>query len=66
MNRREFLHGAVAACAAPAVLPSSPAQGPSMRLVLLGSGGGPTPKKSVSAPAQVIVRIVVGKDLMEI
>ena len=55
MNRREFLRGAVVACAAPVILPLPLAQSPRTRLILLGTGGGPTPKKSVSGPAQVIV-----------
>ena len=32
-----------------------PAQKAKTRLILLGTGGGPRPKKSVSAPAQVII-----------
>jgi len=55
MNRRQFLCGAVAAVAAPGILPLPLTQSPRTRLILLGTGGGPTPKKSVSAPAQVIV-----------
>lgn len=55
MNRRQFLHGAMGACGAPLFAGRSDAQGTRTRLILLGTGGGPTPKKSVSAPAQVIV-----------
>ena len=55
MNRRQFLHGAMAACGASLFAGRSDAQGTRTRLILLGTGGGPTPKKSVSAPAQVIV-----------
>ena len=51
LARREFLAGlGLAALAAPA---------PQTRLVLLGTGGGPSPKRLRSAPAQVIV---VGED----
>jgi hypothetical protein len=55
MNRRQFLHGAMAASGASLFAGPSDAQGTRTRLILLGTGGGPTPKKSVSAPAQVIV-----------
>jgi ribonuclease BN (tRNA processing enzyme) len=55
MNRRQFLHGAMAASGASLFAGRSDAQGTRTRLILLGTGGGPTPKKSVSAPAQVIV-----------
>jgi len=54
MHRRDFL----TAAAAPLVVHAMRAQEasrPRTRLILLGTGGGPTPKKSVSAPAQVIV-----------
>jgi ribonuclease BN (tRNA processing enzyme) len=54
LNRRQFL--AVASSLAARVIARQPsAQRPRTRLILLGTGGGPTPKKSVSAPAQVIV-----------
>lgn len=55
MNRRTFLGGA-AALAATTWLPGRAAarQG-GTRLILLGSGGGPRPRKTRSAPAQVVV-----------
>ena len=54
MNRREFI--AVAGVPfATRVLSRATAQRPRTRLILLGTGGGPTPKKSVSASAQVII-----------
>ena len=57
VTRREFLlHSAFLACAsfgfADARPPSEP---PRSRLILLGTAGGPTPKKTRSGPAQVIV-----------
>ena len=55
MNRRTFLSTTAALFAAHATGPQSSAQRPRTRLILLGTGGGPTPKKSVSAPAQVII-----------
>jgi ribonuclease BN (tRNA processing enzyme) len=54
MNRRTFLSTATWPLAARA-LSWQTAERPRTRLILLGTGGGPTPKKSVSAPAQVIV-----------
>ncbi len=55
MNRREFLAG-TAALAGAAWLPRrSEAQNSKTRLILLGTGGGPRPRKVSSAPAQVIV-----------
>src|SRR4051794_6528898 len=54
-NRREFLARArmvAAVLGRPAV---ASAQGARMRLILLGTGGGPRPRKVSSAPAQVIV-----------
>src|SRR5689334_16757893 len=55
MNRRAFLSTAAlpwlaGSLGSQAVTPRS-----RTRLILLGTGGGPTPKKSVSAPAQVII-----------
>jgi ribonuclease BN (tRNA processing enzyme) len=55
MNRRSFLSTAAALFAARATRWQSSLQRPRTRLILLGTGGGPTPKKSVSAPAQVII-----------
>jgi len=55
MHRRAFLLGA-AALASTAWLPrGSAAQSVKTRLILLGTGGGPRPRKANSAPAQVIV-----------
>src|SRR5438045_6047276 len=54
-KRRAFLAGA-AALAAAGWLPNHGAgQGSRTRLILLGTGGGPRPRKASSAPAQVIV-----------
>ena len=50
MNRRTFL-----AALAASPLTTLPSQSPRSRLILLGTAGGPTPKKSASAPAQIIV-----------
>ena len=55
VTRRELLLGAVAACAAPILPRPVAAQQSQTRLILLGTGGGPTPKKAVSAPATLIV-----------
>ena len=55
VTRRELLLGAVAACVAP-IQPRQPAvRQAHTRLILLGTGGGPTPKKAVSAPATLII-----------
>jgi ribonuclease BN (tRNA processing enzyme) len=62
-NRRQFiaaLAGSVGAAQAPVPLPQppSPRVAPpksGTRLVLLGTGGGPTPKRRRSAPAQALV-----------
>lgn len=58
VTRRAWLLGAATACVAP-VAPilrrSSQAQQSRTRLILLGTGGGPTPKKTVSAPATLII-----------
>ncbi len=54
-SRRAFITGA-AAFAATAWLPRrAAAQGAKTKLILLGTGGGPRPRKVSSAPAQVIV-----------
>jgi len=55
MNRRAFLSTAALPLAAGSIGWQTGAQRPRTRLILLGTGGGPTPKKSVSAPAQVII-----------
>jgi len=58
VTRREWLLGAAMACVAPvgpARRRSPQAQQPRTRLILLGTGGGPTPKKTVSAPATLII-----------
>ena len=55
IDRRAFLAGA-AALAGAAWLPSrSEGQSSKTRLILLGTGGGPRPRKVSSASAQVIV-----------
>jgi ribonuclease BN (tRNA processing enzyme) len=55
MDRRAFLAG-VAALAGTAWLPGqSKAQSTKTRLILLGTGGGPRPRKANSASAQVIM-----------
>lgn len=55
MDRRTFL-AAAAALGAAAWLPDrSLAQRARTRLILLGTGGGPRPRKASSAPAQVII-----------
>lgn len=55
IDRRELLLGAVSASVA-ALWPSSlVAERATTRLILLGTGGGPRPRKVSSAPAQVIL-----------
>lgn len=63
-RRREFLGGAAglvaamsiqAACTSSSPVAPAPSATPKSRLILLGTGGGPTPKPNRSAPAQVIV-----------
>ena len=55
LDRRAFLAGALAFCAAAPYSPPLAAQKPKTRLILLGTGGGPRPKKNASSTAQVIV-----------
>jgi ribonuclease BN (tRNA processing enzyme) len=51
VDRRTFLT-AIGAAAAASLTTSA---GPASRLILLGTAGGPTPKRKASAPAQIIV-----------
>ncbi len=53
LHRREFLAGALGLCAS-LVAPTA-AQKSKTRLILLGTGGGPRPKKNASSSAQVII-----------
>ena len=55
INRRELLVGAAGMCAASLWSRPAFAQRSRTRLILLGTGGGPRPKKTASAPAQVIL-----------
>jgi ribonuclease BN (tRNA processing enzyme) len=55
VTRRELLLGAVAACVAPIRPRQETARQSRTRVILLGTGGGPTPKKAVSAPATLII-----------
>jgi ribonuclease BN (tRNA processing enzyme) len=55
VNRRDFVSGA-AAIAGAGWIDVSPAESlPKTRLILLGTGGGPRPRKASSASAQVII-----------
>ena len=55
LDRRELLVG-MAGTATAALWPwAISAQKPKTRLILLGTGGGPRPRKTSSAPAQVVV-----------
>lgn len=55
LDRRAFLAGALAFCAPARRSSALTAQPSKTRLTLLGTGGGPRPRKAVSATAQVIV-----------
>jgi ribonuclease BN (tRNA processing enzyme) len=55
VTRRELLLGTMAACIAPMAPRRASAEQSATRLILLGTGGGPTPKKTVSAPATLII-----------
>ena len=57
LDRRTMLGAAAGLVAAPAILRAQPAAKPppKSRLILLGTGGGPTPKPNRSAPANAIV-----------
>jgi hypothetical protein len=54
LSRRKFLARTIALAGAP-LLPVGQASGKT-RLILLGTGGGPRPRKARSASAQVIFR----------
>ncbi|HEV2401889.1 MAG TPA: twin-arginine translocation signal domain-containing protein, partial [Candidatus Sulfotelmatobacter sp.] len=55
LSRRTFLAGSIAVAGAPLLSVGEGASGKT-RLILLGTGGGPRPRKARSASAQVIVR----------
>jgi ribonuclease BN (tRNA processing enzyme) len=55
MDRRALLRGAIGAGVAALWPRTASGQRPRTRLILLGTGGGPRPKRETSAPAQVIV-----------
>jgi ribonuclease BN (tRNA processing enzyme) len=55
LDRRAFLAFVTALTGARLLPAARAAQGPRTRLILLGTGGGPRPRKLRSAPAQVIV-----------
>jgi ribonuclease BN (tRNA processing enzyme) len=55
MDRRTLLCGAIGVGIAALWPRTASGQRPRTRLILLGTGGGPRPKKAASAPAQVIV-----------
>src|SRR2546422_6237706 len=54
-SRRAFITGAAAFAAAAWLPRRAAAQGAKTKLILLGTGGRPRPRKASSAPAQVIV-----------
>ena len=55
MDRRSFLAATIALAGAVRVTPRVGTLLPKTRLILLGTAGGPRPRKSRSAPAQVII-----------
>ena len=55
IKRRTFMAGAAALAATAWLADRSQGQGSKTRLILLGTGGGPRPRKASSAPAQVII-----------
>jgi ribonuclease BN (tRNA processing enzyme) len=55
LDRRTFLTGAATLAGAAWLPRPSEGQGAKTRLILLGTGGGPRPKRTASASAQVIV-----------
>ena len=55
LSRRSFLAGAITLTGAALLPRGSEAQSAKTRLILLGTGGGPRPRKASSASAQVII-----------
>lgn len=55
MNRRAFLAVTLALAGAGQAAPLAKRRRPKTRLILLGTAGGPRPRRSRSAPAQVII-----------
>ena len=55
IDRRRILIGATGAACSALLAATPSAQGSATRLILLGTGGGPRPRRTRSAPAQVIV-----------
>jgi ribonuclease BN (tRNA processing enzyme) len=55
VKRRTFIASVAALAGADRLEPSTQAQGVRTRLILLGTGGGPRPRKASSAPAQVVI-----------
>ena len=55
MDRRAFLRAAATFAGTSLVPRATGAEGARTRLILLGTGGGPRPRKASSASAQVIV-----------
>lgn len=55
LNRRSFLAGAITLTGGALLPRRSEAQSAKTRLILLGTGGGPRPRKASSASAQVII-----------
>lgn len=55
MDRRALLASALGVCAVALWPQTVSGQRPKTRLILLGTGGGPRPRKASSAPAQVIL-----------
>src|SRR3954452_20479344 len=55
VRRREFLQPLSCLALVPTVASSQTPPAPASRLILLGTAGGPTPKKTRSGPSQIIV-----------
>jgi ribonuclease BN (tRNA processing enzyme) len=55
LSRRSFLAGAITLTGGALLPRGNEAQGAKTRLILLGTGGGPRPRKANSASAQVII-----------
>src|SRR5690349_9692629 len=55
LDRRDFLRGAIASAGVALLSRPVSAESHRTRVILLGTGGGPRPRRENSAPAQVIV-----------